>query len=112
MSATYGMPFLLEDTTGTILDSTFTDIYSRMSYSIRCTMRNSDRSAYMIYDVGAGKGGRGGLMVPAACLEFVYQGGVEVLGSVKIGSGASVEMDKWLHRVSRKCVLVASSLEK
>lgn len=103
MSTAYGMPYLLEDTTGNITDSSFADIFQRMSFNIRCTMRNSDRSAYMIYDVSAAstRAGRGGLMVPVACLGFGANG---ALGTVKIRQGETIEMDAYLSKVSRKCV--------
>lgn len=101
MSGTYGMPYLFEDTTGNTTDSNFIDIYQRMSFSIRCTMSNADRSAYMIYDASSAssRAGRGGLMVPVACLEFGAGG---VLGTVKIRQGDNVEMDKYLSKVARK----------
>lgn len=106
MSGTYGMPYLLEDTTGNITDSNFVDIYQRMSFSIRCTMRNADRSAYMIYDASSAssRAGRGGLMVPVACLDFGANG---ALGTVKIHQGENIEMDRYLSKVSRKCALAS-----
>ena len=104
MSASFGVPYTLEDTTGNITDSNFNDILHRMSFSIRCTMRNPDRSAYMIYDASSANSrsaGRGGLMVPVACLDFGANG---ALGTVKIRQGDNIEMDRYLAKVSRKCV--------
>ncbi|KAI0694260.1 hypothetical protein BC835DRAFT_1406469 [Cytidiella melzeri] len=98
MSVAYGLPFNLEDTTGNITDSNFTDFYQRMSFSVRTTMRTPDRSALMIYNASSTSAGRGGLMVPVACLEFQGNNG---LGTIKIGSGENIEMEKYLARVSR-----------
>ena len=97
-----GMPYFLEDKSGEMTDSSFTDIHARMSFSLRCTMRTEDRAAYMIYDTGAGQRA-GRLMVPVACLDFGAGGNANALGSIRIGQGAYVQMDRWLSRV-RKCV--------
>jgi hypothetical protein len=103
MSTTYGIPFHLEDSTGNIHDSNFTDLYERMSFTVRTTMRTEDRSAIMVYNASASShAGRGGLMVPIACLDF---GANDALGTVKIGQGESVEMERFLSRLSRKCVI-------
>ena len=95
------MPFQLEDTTGSIFDSTFADLYQRKSFSIRTTMRTTDRTVVMVYNASSNTS-RGGLMVPIACLDF---GADNALGTVKIGNGQNVEMQGYLARVSRKCVL-------
>ncbi|KAI0338266.1 hypothetical protein BDW22DRAFT_805162 [Trametopsis cervina] len=99
MSATYGMPYHLEDTTGSITDSNFTDLHQRLSFTIRTTMRTADRSALMIYDASSSsRAGRGGLMVPVACLDF---GANNALGTIKIGQGDNIEMETFLARVNR-----------
>ena len=100
MSLTYGMPYHLEDTTGNLSDSTFTDLHQRLSFSVRTTMRSADRTVIMIHNLPS-EMGHSGLMVPAACLDF---GANNALGTVKIGQGQTVEMDQYLSRVSRKCV--------
>lgn len=96
-----GLPFMLQDSTGNITESNFVDLYSRMSFSIRCTMRNADRCAYMIYDASSSSShaGRAGLMVPVACLDFAANG---ALGTVKIRQEENIDMERYLSKVSRK----------
>ncbi|KAJ3554352.1 hypothetical protein NM688_g3154 [Phlebia brevispora] len=96
MSTTYGMSFIFEQE-GNSQDCTFTDINNRMSFRIRCTLRNAEQTAYMIYD-GNAPIGRGGTTVPVACLNF---GVNHALGTVKIGQREFIKMDEYLARVSR-----------
>lgn len=74
------MPYHLEDTTGNLSDSTFTDLHQRLSFSVRTTMRSADRTVIMIHNLPS-EMGHSGLMVPAACLDF---GANNALGTVKI----------------------------
>lgn len=100
MSTVLGMPYIFEDTTGNVFDSNFTEFHQRMSFSVRCTMRTTERTVVMIYNA-SGPSGRSGLMVPFACLDF---GANNALGTVKIGEREPVEMEmeKYLVKVSRK----------
>lgn len=101
MSPTYGMPFFLEDRSGDVRGGEFVDLYNRMRFSIRCTLRSSDRNAYMIYDHSADSStSRGGLLVPIGCLDF---GANHALGTVKIGDKDHVPMNTYLAKVSRRC---------
>ncbi|KAI0088092.1 hypothetical protein BDY19DRAFT_209473 [Irpex rosettiformis] len=97
MSTVYGMPFHLEDTTGNVFDSSFTDLYQRMSFTVRATMRSPERTAVMVHNASSGAG-HGGLMVPVASFDF---GANNALGTVKIGHGEIMEIEKYLVKVSR-----------
>ncbi|KAJ7181368.1 hypothetical protein C8R43DRAFT_911677 [Mycena crocata] len=46
----YGMPYILEDTTGRLTGSEFIDIHERLHYTVRCTARDSCHTSYMIYN--------------------------------------------------------------
>ncbi|KAF7790069.1 hypothetical protein EIP86_001019 [Pleurotus ostreatoroseus] len=96
MTTTYGVSFIFEES-GNTQDRTFTDMYNRMSFRVRCTMRNADQTAYMVYDSNAPVG-RGGTTSPVACLCF---GANHALGTVKVGERDFVNMDSYLSRVTR-----------
>ncbi|KAH9940379.1 uncharacterized protein BXZ73DRAFT_88639 [Epithele typhae] len=91
----FGLPFFLEDTTGKLTGTDFVDLHNRMHLSIKQTLRDAHRSAYIIYDLSARPGARSGLLVPLITLDFTAQNG---LGSVKIAAGEHVPMDKYLVR--------------
>ncbi|OCH89060.1 hypothetical protein OBBRIDRAFT_42684 [Obba rivulosa] len=97
MSTKFGMPIFLEDKTGDIAGSEFTDIYNRARLVLRCTLRNAARAAYMVYDLSERVDSRSGLPVPAACLDF---GANNALGSVKIRGGEYVPMSQYLSKLS------------
>ncbi|KAJ7082122.1 hypothetical protein C8R44DRAFT_722440 [Mycena epipterygia] len=46
----YGMPYILEDTTGRLTGSQFIDIHERLHLTVRCTARDSCHTSYMIYN--------------------------------------------------------------
>jgi len=78
-----GIPFMLEDKTGSLSNSNFTDLYGRMSLLLRCTSRDPDgASQYAIYNLN--------LMqhdTPVATLEY---GAAGALGDITtIGPGGS-----------------------
>lgn len=76
------------------------DLYNRMRFSIRCTLRSTEHTAYMVYDLSTdSSSSRGGLLVPIACLDF---GANHALGTVKIGEKEHVQMNQFLSRVSRR----------
>ena len=90
----FGMPYFLEDTTGQLTGSDFVDLHNRMHLSLKPTLRDAQHSAYIIYDLSSRSGGgRGGLLVPLATLDFGPHG---ALGSVKIGDGDHIPMGHYL----------------
>jgi len=97
MSTKFGMPIFLEDKTGDITGSEFTDIYNRARLVLRCTLRTAERSAYMVYDLSERVESRTGLPAPAACLDFRPP---NALGSVKIRDGEYVPMGQYLSKLS------------
>ncbi|RPD58662.1 hypothetical protein L227DRAFT_504878 [Lentinus tigrinus ALCF2SS1-6] len=93
----FGLPFFLEDTTGKIGGSDFVDLHNRMHLSLKQTLRDAHHTAYIIYDLSSrAAGGRGGLLVPLATLDF---GPNNALGTVKIGDGDHVQMGHYLSKV-------------
>ena len=97
MTTKFGMPIFLEDKTGDLAGSEFTDIYNRARLVLRCTQRTTARTAYMIYDLAERADPRSGLPVPAACLDF---GASNALGNVKIRAGEYVPMAQYLGKLS------------
>ncbi|KAI0743653.1 hypothetical protein C8Q80DRAFT_1182619 [Daedaleopsis nitida] len=89
----FGMPYFLEDTTGQLTGSDFVDLHNRMHLSLKQTLRDAHRSAYIIYDFSRSGGGRGGLLVPLATLDF---GPHNALGSIKVGDSDHVLMANYL----------------
>lgn len=105
------MPYFLEDQTGELTGSEYVDIHNRLRFSLRCTLRDAQHTAYMIYDMSARDGSRNGLLVPVACLDF---GANHALGTVKIGERPHVQMHQYLAKVSslgRSVVLRTSRKE-
>ncbi|TFK53810.1 hypothetical protein OE88DRAFT_1284268 [Heliocybe sulcata] len=90
----YGLPYFLEDKTGSLSGSEYVDIHDRMRLSIRCTVRDSQRCAFMIYNISPSVGG---LLKPGAALDF---GPNNALGTVAIGSGSHIPMSRYLMKVS------------
>lgn len=71
--ATLGIPYFLEDKTGLLTSSDFTDVNDRMRLTLRCTLKDNTRSAYMIH-INSSR-------IPAAALDFGSKG---ELGTVTI----------------------------
>ncbi|KAJ6522242.1 hypothetical protein B0H10DRAFT_2027921 [Mycena sp. CBHHK59/15] len=46
----YGMPYILEDTTGRLTGSEFIDIHERLHLTVRCTACDPYHTSYMIYN--------------------------------------------------------------
>ncbi|EPQ56858.1 hypothetical protein GLOTRDRAFT_38358 [Gloeophyllum trabeum ATCC 11539] len=90
----YGLPYFLEDKTGSLAGSDFVDIHDRMRLSVRCTARDAHRCAFMIYNMNPSVGG---LLKPCAVLDF---GPNNTLGTVAIGSGCHIPMTRYLTKVS------------
>ncbi|PSS38008.1 hypothetical protein PHLCEN_2v148 [Hermanssonia centrifuga] len=93
------MPYIFEDLTGELTGSEFVDLNGRLYFRLHCTLRTPERAAYMIYDMtSTQRAGRGGVMVPVACLDF---GANNALGTVSIRQGPYIEMERYLSRVAR-----------
>ena len=100
----FGIPFFLEDTTGKLTGTDFVDLHNRTHLSLRQTLRDAHRTAYIIYDLSARPGARTGLLVPLATLDF---GPNNALGTVQIGSGSHIPMEQYLVKSTgaNGCVL-------
>ncbi|KAI0779587.1 hypothetical protein C8Q74DRAFT_1198512 [Fomes fomentarius] len=93
---TFGMPYFLEDSTGQITGSDFVDLHNRMHLSLKPTLKDAHHAAYIIYDLSSrASGGRGGLLVPLATLDF---GPHHSLGSIKIGDSEFIPMGHYLMK--------------
>jgi len=90
----YGMPFFLEDRTGDLGGSEYVDLYNRLRLTVRCTLRDSHRTAYMVHDASTPA-------TPIAFLDFGHGG---ALGSIKVGSGPGegVGMQEFLVKAGSK----------
>lgn len=78
-----GIPFMFDDKTGSLSDSSFVDYYGRMSLLLRCTSRDTDgASQYVIYNSNVMRHD-----MPVATLEY---GAAGALGDITtIGPGGS-----------------------
>lgn len=104
--ATLGIPYFLEDKTGLLTGSEFTDVNDRMRLTLRCTLKDSTRSAYMIHTSAS--------RVPAAALEFgskgelgtvtinvnALNGGTRPVGRASVSGGKTRAMKEWLVKVN------------
>ncbi|KAH9973945.1 hypothetical protein BJV74DRAFT_782611 [Russula compacta] len=79
-----GIPFMLEDRSGSLSGSEFVDLYDRMHLRLRCTRRDPDgASQYGVYNMFSWHD------IPVATLEY---GAAGALGSITtIGPGGSSE---------------------
>jgi hypothetical protein len=70
-----GIPFMLEDRSGSLLGSEFVDLYDRMYLRVRCTRRDTDgASQYGVYNLFSTQPD-----IPAVTLEY---GAAGALGNV------------------------------
>lgn len=78
-----GIPFMLEDRSGSLSGSEFVDLYDRMHLRVRCTRRDADgASQYGVYNIFSTLPD-----IPVATLEY---GAAGALGNVTtIGPGGS-----------------------
>ena len=83
------------DLTGKLSGSDFVDLHNRMHLSLKQTLRDAHHTAYVIYDLSSRSGGRGGLLVPLATLDFGPQ---NALGSIKIADGEHIPMGHYLMK--------------
>ncbi|THH18645.1 hypothetical protein EW146_g2363 [Bondarzewia mesenterica] len=92
---TLGMPYFLEDKTGTLAGSEFIDVNDRMRLGFRCTLRDTHRTAYMIYDLT--NSSQTTYSQPAAVLDY---GQNNALGTVIISGRGSTPMSQYLVKLS------------
>jgi hypothetical protein len=94
MATDYGMALFLEDKSGQLTGSEFIDLYDRMRLVYRCTARNANHTAYMIYDATT----RAGETRPLVALDF---GPNNQLGTISFGPTSTMEMKKYLTKLSQ-----------
>ncbi|ETW81206.1 hypothetical protein HETIRDRAFT_419117 [Heterobasidion irregulare TC 32-1] len=95
MLPTLGMPYFLEDKSGTLLGSEFVDVNDRMRLGFRCTLRDVHRTAYMIYDLTMPS--QGAYSFPVATLDY---GANNALGTVIFSGRGSMPMSQYLSKMS------------
>lgn len=89
----YAMSYFLEDKSGSLAGSEFIDLHDRMRLSYRCTARDVTHTAYMIYNTTSAYGASR----PLLALEF---GPNNKLGTISFGVESSMEMKKYLTKIS------------
>ena len=87
------MGYFLEDKTGELTGSEFVDLHDRMRLIYRCTARDHSHTAYMIYDATTSFGASRALLA----LDF---GPNNQLGTINFGPNSSMEMKKYLAKLS------------
>ncbi|KAI0058723.1 hypothetical protein BV25DRAFT_1192093 [Artomyces pyxidatus] len=93
---TLGIPYFLEDKTGLLSGSEFVDVHDRMRLSVRCTLKDSMRTAYMIYDLMNPNPRT--FQYPAATLDY---GPNDTLGTIHMGiGGMGMSMNQYLVKLS------------
>jgi hypothetical protein len=90
----YGMPYFLEDKSGNLTGSEFTDIHDRMRLSLRCTVSDAMHTAYMIFDKSSTTTCHGYSLL---ALDF---GPDNALGTVSFGAGTHMPMKQYLVKSS------------
>lgn len=124
--ATLGIPYFLEDKTGLLTSSDFTDVNDRMRLTLRCTLKDSTRSAYMIHtnssrvpaaalDFGS-KGELGTVTINVSALGGVGGGRPHGVGRASLSAGKTRSMKEWLVKVNpfgrsvllSQCLMVVS----
>ncbi|KAJ7196349.1 hypothetical protein GGX14DRAFT_537128 [Mycena pura] len=105
MSATrYGLPYMLEDTTGSLSGSEFVDIHERMHFAVRCTLRDARQTVYMIYNMGPAPLQRA-VHLPLAGLTF---GADNALGTISF-AGVPMPMRNYLFKPPQRVPSLAVS---
>ncbi|THV04389.1 hypothetical protein K435DRAFT_826860 [Dendrothele bispora CBS 962.96] len=95
--ATYGLPYFLEDKTGKLTGSDFTDIHDRLRLTYRRTTDlSAPHTAYMIYNTSPNST-PGSYSSALIALAF---GPNNDLGTVSFSSKVSIPMKKYLMKVS------------
>ncbi|KAJ7174905.1 hypothetical protein C8R46DRAFT_1082007 [Mycena filopes] len=91
----YGMPYILEDTTGRLTGTEFVDIHERLHFTIRCTARDAWHTSYMVYNTNPAVF-QSAIPKPLAGLDF---GVNNALGTISF-SGVAMPMRKYLTKPS------------
>ncbi|KAG7098038.1 hypothetical protein E1B28_000014 [Marasmius oreades] len=86
----YGMPYFLEDKTGSLLGSEFVDIHDRLHFVYRSTSHACSHATYMIFNTSS-------YTDPLMALTF---GPRNALGTVSFPSHVSYPMGTYLSRIS------------
>jgi hypothetical protein len=89
----YGMPYILEDTTGRLTGSEFIDLHDRLRLTVRCTARDACHTSYMIYNTSPGVF-QSPIPKPLAGLDF---GPGNALGTISLSS-VGMSMRKYLTK--------------
>ncbi|KAJ6580486.1 hypothetical protein DFH09DRAFT_1360558 [Mycena vulgaris] len=89
----YGMPYILEDTTGRLTGTTFIDLHDRLHLTVRCTARDGCHTSYMIYNTSPAVF-QSAIPKPLAGLDF---GANNALGTISFAS-AAMPMRKYLTK--------------
>ncbi|KAJ7607289.1 hypothetical protein DFH06DRAFT_216436 [Mycena polygramma] len=89
----YGMPYILEDTTGRLTGSEFVDIHERVRFTVRCTARDVSHTAFMIYNTSPAVF-QSAVPKPLVALDF---GPNNSLGTISFSS-VPMPMRKYLTR--------------
>jgi len=92
MTTSYGLPLMLEDKTGLLTGSEFTDLEGRMRLSYRLSAHNAAHTAYMIYYAAESS--------PVIALDFFRN---NTLGNITLSLGhPPIPMQKYLEKVGNK----------
>jgi hypothetical protein len=89
----YGMPYILEDTTGRLTGSEFIDIHERLHFTIRRTAHDSCHTSYMIYNTSPAVF-QSAIPRPLVALDF---GANNALGTISFAS-LPIPMRKYLTK--------------
>jgi hypothetical protein len=100
----YGMPFILEDTTGRLTGSEFIDIHERLHFTIRRTAHDTCHTSYMIYNTNPGVI-QSALRRPLVALDF---GARNALGTISFASVAMPMRQYLTKQATRKYVSALS----
>lgn len=94
----YGLPYLLEDKTGSISGSEFRDLHDRMHLSLKPAQRDASHAAYLVYEWRNSTAANPTHHESTVCLDFGPHG---ALGTISIGAkGRHVPMGQFLSKVS------------
>ncbi|CAK5267023.1 unnamed protein product [Mycena citricolor] len=105
-SSHYGIPYILEDTTGNFNESDFVDINGRMHLRVQCTAKDTQHTFYMIYNTHHSlTPGSAAIPLPVAGLEFGPQ---HALGTINFAS-RGMPMRKYLVRPETKAASLGIS---
>jgi hypothetical protein len=101
-----GIPFMLEDKSGSLSSSNFTDLYGRMSLLLRCTRRDPNgASQYAIHNLDSTQRD-----MPVATLEYGAAGALGEITTIGIGGSPQTRpMAAFLVEVGGYATVLPSS---